>query len=116
MLTTAQIERLSDREFRADLNNHLEHEELNDLLAEKIFQRSSELYYDALHNDAAMQTLDDDYEVLRGYHSQFARVLKNLDGAINGDQISIDAIFTALTVVQKNLKIVCEEIASKELA
>ena len=115
MQSIAQVERLSDREFREDMHQHEQQMAKIDHWQDQVDARSDELYNKVLNDCSELQTLDDDYEVFRGYSSQFARAIRNLDKAIKGDEVSRDAVFTALSIVQSNLRNVCEEIAAKEI-
>ncbi|HET8688002.1 MAG TPA: hypothetical protein VFM18_15310 [Methanosarcina sp.] len=75
---------------------------------EQLFQ---DMMHQATHDSALFRTYDDDYDVID--RDQVMRCLANLDGAIlkfnqlaafTNQRIEIDAIFTALTIMQKNLQ------------
>lgn len=90
------------------MNNLAEREKLyDDLLEYKLNE--------ALNNEQVFETLDHDYEIVQAYKGQIMRALRNLDGAIKGDQISRDAVFTALSQMQDNLERILKIQAESEL-
>lgn len=69
--------------------------------------------YLALNDGAEFETLNDDYEIVDKFTSQIQRALRNLDSAIKGEEVGRDAVFTALSYIQKNLKSLLREQAER---
>lgn len=70
--------------------------------------------YEALNDGAVFDTLNDDYEIVTKFTSQIQRALRNLDSAIEGEEVGRDAVFTALSYIQKNLQFILKEQAEKD--
>lgn len=69
---------------------------------------------EALNDESIFATLDHGYEVVSAYHGNIMRALRNLDAAIKGDQVARDAVFTALSQMQDNIKRVLRDESEKE--
>ena len=117
--------------WEIDLNRYLaeqsKDDEMNNLVKDMMHQ--------ATHDAALFRTYDDDFEVID--RDQVMRCLANLDDAVknfniifdlawaycpfeeekklDGKRMSIDAIFSALTIMQKNLEKAVKHEAEKAL-
>lgn len=90
---------------------------------EKMDNLMEDMMYQATHDAALFRTYDDDFEVVD--RDQIMRCLANLDDAVkslssiahlpHGFQY-IDAIFSALTIMQKNLQKAVEHKAEKVIS
>src|SRR5512135_1192253 len=81
-------------------------------------QLFTDMMHQATHDAALFRTYDDDYEVID--RDQVMRCLANLDTAISvhnncpyAPNACLDAIFTALTIMQRNLQSAIEYEAKK---
>lgn len=59
--------------------------------------------HDALNDEAVFNTYEHDYEIVTKHHGQIMRMLRNLPAARKGEQIAIDAITTALSIIEREL-------------
>lgn len=69
--------------------------------------------YLALTDGVEFDTLNDEYEIVDKFTSQIQRALRNLDSAIKGEEVGRDAVFTALSYIQKNLQLLLREQAER---
>ena len=63
-----------------------------------------EIETEILNSDIDFATLEGNYEFLARNEYQIARALANLDQALKGEQIAIDAILQALYVIQRDMR------------
>lgn len=91
---------------------------MNTYYAEEIRERlvkqeADRLYEEYLTCLTAFDELEPGYEFLQRNASNISRALRNLDGAIAGKEYARDALFTALSYIQDNLRKHCEEMADR---
>lgn len=94
---------------------------MNTYYAEEIRERlvkqeADRLYEEYLTCLTAFDELEPGYEFLQRNAANISRALRNLDGAIAGKEYARDALFTALSYIQDNLRKHCEEMADRHIA
>lgn len=57
---------------------------------------------EALNDEIYFRTINEDWEIVD--YGQLMRALRNLDSAIRGEEAGRDAVFTALSIIQRRLK------------
>lgn len=91
-------------------NQELQREQDAYVAAELAHERKEAAIRDAmafaLSDPAEFETLVQNYEIIDS--CQVQRALRELDKAIKGDRASIDALFTALSIIQADFKAAVE--------
>lgn len=105
--------------FNADFNRYYKKDEE----AEQMRTLTDDMMNQALTDAALFRSYDDDYEVID--RDQVQRALRNLDNAIfsfnqfalvpDEHRVAIDSVFTALRIMQDNLRKAVEHEAEKAM-
>lgn len=91
---------VEDRHFEAKLNQHLAAYDKAERLENEVEARMNDL----LNNERAFYEMDEDYEIVHAHLWQVMRALRSLDKACRGDQVSIDAVLSSLSIIQQKIK------------
>lgn len=82
---------------------------------EELVERTAETMLDEYLLDISkFEELESGYEFLTANAHNLQRALRNLDDAIKGKEYAQDAVYTALSYIQTNLKKFCEDRADED--